>query len=52
LLQILIFVSGLTAHGVVTIGTANEIDDHGCFEGEFDPRGRKWSFLSKILSQP
>ena len=30
-----------------TIGTTNEIDDHGRFQGELDPRGRKWS-LSKV----
>ena len=28
-----------------TIGTTNEIDDHGRFQGELDPRGRKWSFF-------
>ena len=28
-----------------TIGTTNEIDDNGRFQGELDPRDRKWSFF-------
>ena len=25
--------------------TTNEIDDHGRFQREFDPHGRRWSFF-------
>ena len=28
-----------------TIGTTNEIDDHGRFQREFDPHGRQWSSM-------